>query len=304
MSNTNGLPTTDYVLVTPKQAMEWLDKSARNRTISQRRVSLYAAMMKRGDWYVTNAGIALNERDELIDGQHRLWAVVESETPTMMLVVRKVPHKAQIVLDQNLVRRAHDQIAIKENWEVRPIHLAVAKQMIYSIAIGGKVISDITTDVLLMDQFYRRYHQSIEFAVKEFYQFTTVKGVTVAPVIAPLARAWYTQDRERLCRFARVMGTGLADQKGDGPAAVLRNWLLRGKTQVWAKTERRLIYNKTEIALDAFLRGESIQRLSQMSITKELFPLPDENIRVIKAGKAIRKTADKSGRIPEKGTRN
>ena len=198
--------------------------------------------------------------------------------------------------------RDSDQIAIKENWEVRPIHLAVAKQMIYSISVGGKVINDITTDVLLMDQFYRRYHQSIEFAVKEFYQFTPVKGVTVAPVVAPVARAWYTQDRERLCRFARVMGTGLADQKGDGPAAVLRNWLLRGKTQIWAKTERRLIYNKTEIALDAFLRGESVQRLGQMSITKELFPLPDENIRIIKAGKAVRKTADKSGRIPEKVT--
>lgn len=298
MSDNNGTPITEYVLVTPDMANEWLGNQSRNRAVSQKRVSLYAAMMKRGAWYLTNAGLAFDEYGQLIDGQHRLLAVVNSQTPTKMLVVRELPHKAQIVLDQPLIRRGHDQIAIKEGWEVRPIHLAVAKQMIYSISAGGKAVNDMTTDVLLMDEFYRRYHRAIEFAVKEFFQFTPVKGITMAPVVAPVARAWYTQDRERLCRFARVLGSGLADQKGDGPAAVLRNWLLRGTTQVRAKSERRLIYNKTEVALDAFLKGRTIQRLGQVSIDRELFALPDENIRVVKAGRAIRKDTDKSGCIP------
>lgn len=301
----NGILQAEYVLVTPDMATEWLSDRARNRTVSQHRVDLYAAMMKRGDWYATNAGIAFDEYGKLVDGQHRLTAVVKSQTPILMLIVNKMPHKAQLILDRPLIRRVHDQLAIKEGWEVKPIHVAVAKQIVYSIGqIGGSVTRDITADMLLMDEFYRKYHKAIEFAVHEFFRHSPIKGVTLAPVIAPVARAWYTQDRERLARFCEVLATGMVDQRGDAPAAVLRNWLLRGQTRVRAKVERRLIYNKTEVALDAFLKGASIQRLGSMSIDRELFPIPDENIRVIKAGKAMRKGADKSGHIPARTTRS
>jgi len=286
---TNGLPKSEYVTVTPDLAQEWLDKQSRNRKVSQGRVSLYAAMMKRGDWYRTSAGIAIDEHGELIDGQHRLLAVIKSDTPTEMLVVRNVPHAAQIVLDQALLRRGHDQIAIKEGWEVKPIHIAVAKQMLYSIGQEDRT-DGIARDLILLNKFYVKHHKAIEFAVWHFYHHQLVKGIHVAPVVAPVARAFYSHPQERLIRFADVLATGLADQNGDGPVAVFRNWLLRGTTRVQARTDRRLIYLKSEIALDAFLRGQSIQRLGQMTIDKELFPLPGEFIKVIKDGKAVRKS--------------
>lgn len=290
MTSTNGVPESKYITVTPDMAQKWLDNQSRNRAISQRRVRLYADMMQRGDWYQTNAGIAIDDHGQLIDGQHRLLAVIHSQTPVEMLVVENVPHKAQIVLDQPLIRRAHDQIAIREGWGVKPIHIAVAKQMIFSVGSDTTRGQETAYDLLQMDRYYRRHHQAVEFAVWQFFRHTPVRGITVAPVIAPVARAWYNHPHERLTRFADVLATGLADQRGDSPVAVFRNWLLRGQTQVRAKGERRLIYRKTEIALNAFLKGESIQRLGQMSIDKELFPVPNEFIKVIKDGKAVRKT--------------
>lgn len=286
----NGLPKSEYMLVTPGMAQKWLDNQSRNRNVSQRRVALYSDMMKRGDWYKTNAGIAIDEHGQLIDGQHRLLAVIKSDTPTEMLVVRNIPHNAQLVLDRPLIRAVHDQIAIKEGWEVKPIHIAVAKQMVYSVGSDTQRNQEIAYDMLLMDKFYRKHHEAIEFAVWQFFRHTPVKGISIAPVVAPVARAYYQHSHERLTRFADVLATGLADQKGDGPAAVFRNWLLRGETQVRAKAERRLIYRKAEIALDAFLKGQNIQRLGSMTIDKELFPIPAEHIKVIKDGKAVRKS--------------
>jgi len=282
-------PTCEYRTVSPEQAEEWLSKSAKNRKISQRSVGLYASAMKRGDWMLTNQGIAIDEFGYLIDGQHRLRAIVESQTPVELLVIRATPNKSQLVLDQGLKRQPHDQVGLREGWEVTPLHMAVAKSMV--TGIGGAGESErraIVSDIQQMDRFYVRHHKAIEFAVAQFAARQKVKGVTIAPVLAPVARAYYTHDQNKLVRFCEVVATGMADRKGDAPAIVLRNWLLAGRDKALSARsgkDRYAIYKKTEIALDAFLTGDSIQRLGQMNLDIELYQVPGD-IRVVKKAKA------------------
>lgn len=278
-------PECSYVLVTPDQAAKWLEKPAKNRKINTRRVGLYAAMMKRGDWMLTNQGIAIDEFGMLIDGQHRLSAIVECDVPVELLVIRAVPNKAQLVLDQGLKRTPHDQVGLREGWEVTPMHIAVAKCMVTSIGgAGGKQRSELVADIQLMDRYYVRHHKAVEFAVAQFNFRQTIKGVTIAPVIAPVARAHYTVDVNKLVRFCEVVATGMADRKGDGPAVVLRNWLLAMRDkQLSARKgkDRFAIYKKCEVALKAYLDGDSIQRLGQMQLDAELFAIPGD-VRLVK----------------------
>lgn len=282
-------PTCEYVTVTPDQASQWLSKTAKNRKISQRRVGLYAAAMKRGDWMLTNQGIAIDEFGALIDGQHRLRAVVESQTPVELLVIHAAPNRSQLVLDQGLKRQPHDQVGLREGWEVTPLHMAVAKSMVGSVGGAGETERRMmVADIQLMDRFYVRHHKAVEFAVAQFAARQKVKGVTIAPVLAPVARAHYTQDANRLLRFCEVVATGMADRKGDAPAVVLRNWLLAGREKALSSRsgkDRYAIYKKTEIALNAFLDGQSIQKLGQMQLDAELYTIPGD-IRIVKRAKA------------------
>ena len=283
-----ALPSVEYVEVTPDRAKEWLDSSRRNRKLSQRRISLYADAMQRGDWLPNDQGISFNEQGQLMNGQHRLNAVIKANLSIPMLVVSNIPDRSQLVMDQNLKRTPHDQVALREGWEVTPMHIAVAKCMI--VSVGGPAVKQremMRADLQLMDRYYVKHHKAVEFAVAQFNWRSTIKGVTIAPVIAPVARAYYTIEGDKLARFSEVVATGMADRSGDGPAVVLRNWLLAQRDKELSARrgkDRYSIYKRTELALKAYLEGDTVERLGQLKLEHELFPIPgDRELKIVTA---------------------
>lgn len=68
------------------KAEEWLlanlpyerGETGTNRPISQKRVNDYALEMLAGRWRLTHQGIAFNVKGNLVDGQHRLMALVQA----------------------------------------------------------------------------------------------------------------------------------------------------------------------------------------------------------------------------------
>lgn len=278
--NERTLPVAEVVEVTPKMAQGWLDSAAHNRNVVNIRVEQFAAMMKRGDWLVTGQGIIFNEKGELIDGQHRLMAIVLAGVPVHLLVVRDVIHRAQLVMDQGTRRTPHDQIKLREGIEVLPIHVAVAKQMIASVGGAGSKTRDLRmTDIQLLDRFYMHHHKAIEFAVSTYWGKSSVRGITIAPVFAPVARAFYNHPQHVLRRFVDVVVTGESVAEDELPAVALRNYLIAGRDRGLSSMgykDRRSTYCKTEVALKAFIKGTKIQRLYQMTTEVELFPLPEE----------------------------
>lgn len=76
--------------VTPALAAEWLKKNASNRRIRSWYVTELADAMTAGMFQTTHQGVALNPAGELIDGQHRLLAVVKSGVTVTMPVATNV----------------------------------------------------------------------------------------------------------------------------------------------------------------------------------------------------------------------
>jgi hypothetical protein len=101
------------VSITPKRAAEYLERNTANRPVSQRLVREFAAVMGRGEWRVTHQGIAFDTNGALVDGQHRLAAVVEADVPVEMTVFTEVPEGAFDVLDTGKRRNAADALAIE-----------------------------------------------------------------------------------------------------------------------------------------------------------------------------------------------
>lgn len=100
--------------ITPDKAQRWLDETnTHNRPLSAGQVRQFADAMVRGDWKVTHQGIGFDSSGTLIDGQHRLAAVVEAGIPVEMTVFTDVPTETFDVLDTGRRRGASDALAIE-----------------------------------------------------------------------------------------------------------------------------------------------------------------------------------------------
>lgn len=99
--------------ITPDKAAELLRSNTANRPLSTATVRAFAAAMGRGEWQVTHQGIAIDTNGELVDGQHRLAAIVEADVPVEMTVFTEVPPDTFDVLDTGRRRNAADVLAIE-----------------------------------------------------------------------------------------------------------------------------------------------------------------------------------------------
>ena len=86
--------TTKVETITPEIATEIIEKhNPRNRNISETTVDAYATDMKNKRWTLTHQGLAFDENGDLIDGQHRLWAIIISGCSIEFNVTRGIPVK-------------------------------------------------------------------------------------------------------------------------------------------------------------------------------------------------------------------
>ena len=95
-------------LVTPEMAKEYLAKNTDNRNKRGWWVSGLASQIKRGEWIPTHQGVGITKSGKLIDGQHRLEAIIEANIPVEMMVTTGVRDDAYKVLDNGIKRTLSD----------------------------------------------------------------------------------------------------------------------------------------------------------------------------------------------------
>lgn len=104
-------PTIKAMTITPEIAAEWLERNfAGNRPLSTLRVSRYAGAITRGEWRLNGETIKFNTAGELIDGQHRLRAIVVAGKAIDVFVARGVDDYDTV--DQGKARSAADTMHI------------------------------------------------------------------------------------------------------------------------------------------------------------------------------------------------
>lgn len=100
-------------LVNPTLATLWLEKNTKNRPVHDSKVKLYAERMRAGEWRLNGEAVIFDKNGDLIDGQHRLWAVIESGVTVQMLVVRGVDPDVRPTIDTGLSRSIRDVLAMQ-----------------------------------------------------------------------------------------------------------------------------------------------------------------------------------------------
>lgn len=104
-----------FEYISPAMAKQWLgDNVDNNRTPNKRYITGYAKTMKDGLWSCTNGeSIKFNQDGELVDGQHRLMAVIEADVKVWMLVFYGVNNKDIHTLDDGNKRKLRDVLTIR-----------------------------------------------------------------------------------------------------------------------------------------------------------------------------------------------
>jgi hypothetical protein len=110
--NTLNYRDGDWVEYTPKLARWVLDNlNPENRPTNKAHIEKIALEMTNGMYFKTNHGIGYDALARLIDGQHRLKAILESNTTQTMFVVCGIKPQAYSAIDQNITKRlAHAYI--------------------------------------------------------------------------------------------------------------------------------------------------------------------------------------------------
>lgn len=96
--------------VDPATATQWLLRNENPRRMRGPKVKQYAGAMKRGEWVLSNDAITFDRHGRLINGQHRLSAVVMAGITMQFMVMRNSPDGLFDVADSGLGRSMGDRL--------------------------------------------------------------------------------------------------------------------------------------------------------------------------------------------------
>ena len=261
-------PIVKCMTVDPDQALRWLETAnTNNRKVSNTYVQRLARDMTDGKWRLTHAGIAFGPDGTLLDGQHRLWAVVEADIPVEMHVWFNIDPDAMMTIDCGKTRSMADILNIAgENGDVTTRRLATLRGMLGGFGNPPVLSPAETSQALLL------HHDAIEFALSRLPGVESARRISTAVTRAVVGRACYSVDRKMLKDFCHKLTTGIVTSSEEGVIVLLRQYLQAQRGNSYSERMQR--YGKVERALSIWLKGEAVSRL--YAATEEQFPLPDE----------------------------
>lgn len=132
----------ETVKVTPVMAADWLEFNTHNRTLRFRVVDAYAADMAAGDWQWNGETVKFAADGTLLDGQHRLAAIVQSGVTVPLLVVRDLESGAQDTVDAGARRQFSDALKLRGEADFMVLASVIRRIAIWE---SGERVSKIYT---------------------------------------------------------------------------------------------------------------------------------------------------------------
>lgn len=98
--------------ITPEFAKDLFTHNDSNRSFSNNKAKQYAEEMKNGKWISSSLVISFSNEGKLINGQHRLSAIIQSGTTQEMHIETGLSSEAFSVMDIGKTRNSQDTVAM------------------------------------------------------------------------------------------------------------------------------------------------------------------------------------------------
>lgn len=254
-------------IITPELAKKYLERNYNNyRRASSSTVTAYAEDMQNGSWELNGESIKFSENGSLIDGQHRLMAVVKAGVGVPMLVVTGV--KDGTTLCDVGKGRTLSQIAVSNKLPFSSSNASVlgAVSLLYSLAGNtvvpkNLVLEQVKANTDLWGESYRV--TTVGSSSKRIAKKSTI--ILAAYVL--LRKGVSARDLET---FFHVVNSGFPVSGLEcSPAIVLRNYLLSSKyaADVRGRDNRLLAFSTTLSAFKDFSEGKVRKHPYRMDVS-------------------------------------
>jgi hypothetical protein len=253
----------EWVAVTPEVAQAYLESMRVNRPLSTANLKKIQVDMKEGRWHEDGGPLRFDKQGAMIDGQHRMWAIVETEMTFNFLVIRGVDFAAMATMDTGKSRSVSDIIGLYDPMAKDLTNLAACTTIAYRWEAGIRGTSlrnfALSNDEVLV--FYDENKLALGEAarigkkVSRHVQGATTQGFSLC--------AWVFEriDHEDAAFFwERLMdGVGLDE---DSPIRALRELFLREARSSRPKMRSELAAAFTIKAWNAYREGRAMKVVS------------------------------------------
>lgn len=218
--------TSSVEKISPILAQAYLDKNCINRNPSIKRVNTYARDMENGNWKLNGETIIFDEDGKLINGQHRLMAVIQANVPVDFLVVRGVQRDATLqdrgrnrsAIDAMLMNGFDRDLANNTTVALVRLHFAFASNK----NVKNMQLSDSEIEQFLLEHEYiiRRVFEYTHKKRRNVDLFNICSGVICLPCIYAISNG---ESFEDVFSFIDILKTGVPTSLNQSAAIVCRN---------------------------------------------------------------------------------
>jgi len=204
--------------ITPADAAHMLTMNTSNRPANVHHVKRLARQMTLGRWKINGDTICMNGT-RLIDGQHRLMAIIESGCTIQTLVVEGIDSDAFDTKDIGKRRTAADTLAV--NGEANCKSLAAALGVIdrYMTSRMDRAVRYENNEIETLLEKYPEVRESIKVCRK-------TKGMVPQATLVACHYLFARKDKAAADEFVENLLQGMNLSEGD-PEYVLRERLLK-----------------------------------------------------------------------------
>jgi hypothetical protein len=255
-------------LVTPQIAETYLWANHGNRPIIRNIVIRYAREMTAGNWLLTHQGICFDTSGRLVDGQHRLAAILESGVSVQMVVTRGISYGNQIAMDDHAKRTAAASLSIATGSPITEWTVATVRS-----AIEFNASAQLKMSKIELRERVEQFSGPLKFL--EQYSPRQHKKVGSACVSGAIALAWfYVPDLQKLDKFCQILfGIEMSVADDQTAALAMRDILLRQGSKM-VDYFRGVAFRKTQRAIQAFHDGERLLKIYDVGV---VYPWPLTN---------------------------
>lgn len=249
-------PSVRWETITVARARTLLKKTGRQRPISKARVARYVKEMLAGRWVQTGEPIHLSKSGHLLNGQHRLSAIVESGIPCDMVVIEGVPDDAILHMDTGGKRSIGDILGIYLGVENPKSVASTLTQYLIINAQGNSKPSNSTEDYLAA---YAKHEADVKWAIATIGSRLEGGGVPISSGCGPIwgAFAYMRKRNPQLVEKLAVRFKTMKGIKARDNARVLRA-VVGSNANKGSQEIRRDLLSAALQCIDAELGGRSV----------------------------------------------
>lgn len=260
------------MLVTPEMAASWLaNECTFQRPVSPETVERYADQMRKGQWELHHQGIAISADGKVVDGRHRLSAIVKTGLSIKMMVAENADPATFASVDRGYARSAVQIAKMSGISSASNCRISAVNTLLWDVNMISTVENRWTGLELPQVLVYFAKQLDICFPTGDAGTTAFRAGCVRGAVLRALLSK--PEEQERLTEFITVLTTGTVIRGAeDNGALMLRNRLALVKEKGGSRESRFEQYRLTLSGIRLFLKGETVKRLTPPAKTP--FPIP------------------------------